>query len=237
MVFTGREPTESEKRSYVHTVRSVLLICGIVAAVSYVATDIVAGILYSGYSFSDQAVSELFAIGAPTSHIVVPLFSLSSLLLAAFALGVWMSSRHNLFLRLMAVMFGGSALIGVVLWNFFPMHMRGAVPGFTDTMHLFLATNPFVLLSIASGVAAFRNWFRFYTAATIFILLLTAVFAFLYAPEVQANQPTPGLGLCERIAQYAYELWQVTLAITLLREVNGEAHLTEQNAQPPNHPL
>jgi hypothetical protein len=76
-------------------VRSVLLICGIGAALSYVATDIVAGTVYSGYSFTDQAVSELFAIGAPTSRFVVPLFSLSSLLLAAFALGVWISPANG----------------------------------------------------------------------------------------------------------------------------------------------
>jgi hypothetical protein len=113
----------------------------------------------------------------------------------------------------MAVMFGGSAFIGMVLWNFFPMHMRGAAPSFTDTMHLILATNPFVLLSIAFGVAAFRNWFRFYTAATILILLLTAVFAFQYAPELQANQP---------------KLWQVILAIILLREFSSEAHRSEE---------
>lgn len=202
---------------YIRGVRSVLLICGAVAALTYVVTDIAAGILYPGYSFIDQAVSELFAIGAPTSRIVVPLFSLSSLLLAAFAVGLWVSSRHNRFLRLMAVMFGGSALVAVVLWNFFPMHMRGSAPGFTDTMHLILSTNPFVLLSIVFGVAAFRNWFRFYTVTTILILLVTAALAFQYAPGILANRPTPGLGLCERVAQYSYELWQVTLAIILLR--------------------
>ena len=159
----------------------ILLICGIMSALCYVATDIAAAILYSGYSFTDQAVSELFAIGAPTSRIVVPLFTLSSFLLAVFALGVWLSSLHSRVQRLMAAMFAGSALIGMVLWNFFPMHMRGAEPTFTDTMHLILATNPFVLLSIALAVAAFRGWFRIYTAATILILLVPAVFAFQYA--------------------------------------------------------
>ena len=203
--------------------------CGIVASLAYVATDIVGGILYSGYSFTDQAVSELFAIGAPTSRIVVPLFSLSSLLLGAFAIGVWLSSGPIRLLRLMAVMFGGSVLIGLAIWNLFPMHMRGAEPSFTDTMHLILATNPFVLLSIAFGAAAFRGWFRLYTVATIAVLLLTAVFAFQYAPEVQANQPTPGLGLGERIAQYAYELWQVVLAVVLLRDKNSDTHRSKQN--------
>jgi len=198
-------------------VRSALLTCGIVAALLYIATDVAASILYPGYSLTDQAVSELFAIGAPTSRIVVPLFSLCSLLLLAFACGLWISSDQNKRLRFMAMMFAGSAIVGLVLWNLFPMHMRGAERSFTDTMHLILATNPFVLLSLAVGVATFRCWFRWYTAATIFMLLLPAAFAFHYAPEVQANLPTPGLGLGERAAQYAYNSWQVALAVVLLR--------------------
>jgi hypothetical protein len=123
---------------------------------------------------------------------------------------------------MMAAMFGGSAIVGMVLWNFFPMHMRGAEPRFTDTMHLILATNPFVLFGIAFGFAAFRGPFRLYTAATILILLIPAIIAFMYAPEVKANQATPGLGLAERVAQYAYELWQAALAIVLLRGRHGE---------------
>lgn len=192
--------------------------CGIVAAVCYVVTDIGGAVLYSGYSYIDQAVSELFAIGAPTSRLIVPLFTLSSLLLAAFAVGVWLSSGHNRLVRWMAWMFGGSAIVALVLWNFFPMHMRGAQPTFTDTMHLILATNPFVLLSIGFAVSAFRGRFRTYTVATIVILLVPAVFAFQYAPDLQANQPTPGLGLGERVGQYAYALWQSVLAIVLLRD-------------------
>lgn len=203
--------------------------CGIMAALCYVATDVTGAILYSGYSFVDQAVSELFAIGAPTSRIVVPLFTLSSVLLVAFAFGVWLSAGDRRLVRLMGAMFAGSALIGMVLWNFFPMHMRGAETTFTDTMHLILAINPFVLLSIALAVAAFHGRFRIYTAATIVVLLLPAVFAFQYAPEVQANQPTPGLGLGERVAQYAYALWQSILAIVLLRERSDEAHRSRQS--------
>jgi hypothetical protein len=66
------------------------LSCGVLAPVVYVATDALASILYPGYSFLEQAVSELFAIGAPTSRWVAPLFSLSSVLLLAFVVGVWL---------------------------------------------------------------------------------------------------------------------------------------------------
>lgn len=201
--------------------RRLLLICGIVAALCYVITDLAGAALYPDYSLTNQAVSELFAIGAPTSRLVVPLFTLSSVLLAAFALGVWLSSGQSRLVRLMAAMFAGSALVGVVLWNVFPMHMRGEAPAFTDTMHLILATNPFVLLSIVLAVAAFGGGFRVYTLTTIVVMLLPAVFAFQYAPEVQANLPTPGLGLAERVGQYAYALWQSVLAIVLLRRRAG----------------
>ena len=203
--------------------RSALLICGILAALFYVATDIAAGVLYPSYSFSDQAVSELFAIGAPTSGMVVAGFNISSLLLMGFAFGVWTSFPHERWLRRMAVMFGASAVVGMVLWNVFPMHMRGAATSFTDTMHLILATNPFVVLSIGFALIAFRGGFRLYTGATILVLLLTAVFAFQYAPALQANLPTPGLGLSERVAQYAFQVWQVVLVLILVREANEGA--------------
>ena len=117
----------------------------------------------------------------------------------------------------MALVIFASALNGLVLWTFFPMHMRGAARGFTDTMHLILATNPFVLLSLVFGVAAFRGGFRLYTAGTIVLLMVPAVFAFLYAPEIERSQPTPWLGISERVAQYGYFLWEVALAIVLLR--------------------
>jgi hypothetical protein len=84
-------------------------------------------------------------------------------------------------------------------------------------MHLILAINPFVLLSIAFGAAAFRNWFRVYSILTILILVVLATLAFSYVPAVAANQPTSWLGLSERIAQYAHQLWHAVLAIVLLR--------------------
>jgi hypothetical protein len=197
-------------------VPSALLICGILASLTYVATDICAGTLYSGYSFADQAVSELFAIGAPTSHIVVPFFTLSSGLVAAFAIGVWRSSPHNRAQRVIAWMMLGNAMNSLVLWSFFPMHMRGSTPSFTDAMHGILAINPFVLLSVVFGIAAFKGWFRSYSAATVLFLLVPAVLSFSNITAFVANQPTPGMGLTERASQYGYQLWQALLAGVLL---------------------
>ncbi len=196
--------------------RKLLVICGILAPLIYVGTDVIAALRYPGYNFTDQAVSELFAVGAPTAYLVVPLFSLSSVLLLAFAFGVWISSGQSRWLRFMALMFFGNAINSLLLWNFFPMHMRGAKATFTDVMHAILAINPFVLLSIVAGAAAFRNWFRYYSTAIIFVLVIPALFAFHYVSEIATDQATPGLGAAERIAQYGHQLWQALLAFMLI---------------------
>lgn len=181
-----------------------------------------AGNLYNGYSFNEQAVSELFAIGAPTSLMVVTLFTLSSVLFIAFALGVWLSSDGKRMLQALSVMIFGNAVNSLILWNFFPMHMRGVQPSFTDTMHGILAINPFVLISIVLGAIYFRNWFRYYAIATILLLLIAAVLAFPKALLVFENQPTPGLGITERVSQYGHQLWHAMLAILFLYRHGSE---------------
>lgn len=205
--------------------RRWLLVCGILAAGIYILTDIAAATAYPNFSYRDQAVSELFAIGAPTSQFVVPLFSLSSALLFLFALGIWFASEGDRARRLLALMFAGSALVAFALWNFFPMHMRGAERTFTDKMHLFLATNPFVLGTLLVGAFGFGGRFRWVSVAALAAILLLAVFGFHYAPAIDSGQPTPGLGISERLGQYIYQIWQIALALLLLGRGGGSATL------------
>ena len=210
------------------TLHNALLACGILASLTYVATDIVATLRYPGYSVTDQAVSELFAIGAPTSGIVVPFFTLSSTLVAVFGFAVWAGSCHSRALRWLSIMVLANAANSLVLWNFFPMHMRGVPATFTDGMHGILAINPFVLLSTVLGIAAFKRSFRAYSAATALVLLVCALMSVSHVSAFVANQPTPGMGLLERIAQYAHQLWQAMLAVVLMRE--GRQMMVEPSA-------
>ncbi len=196
--------------------RKPLLACGILSALLYPAADVVAARLYPGYSYADQAVSELFAIGAPTSRLVVTLFTACSALLAACAVGVWLSSAGRRSLRVLAWMMALNAVDSLVLWNFFPMHMRGDPPTLTDAMHGILAINPFVLGSMVAGAVALGKRFRVYSIATIAVTLVLAGFGFSNASHVYTNEPTPWLGLTERAAQYAGSLWQAVLVVALL---------------------
>jgi hypothetical protein len=200
--------------------RKVLLFCGILAPLLYAVTDIFAGTLYPGYSFTNQAVSELFAIGAPTSSLVVPSFTVYSLLLLAFALGVWVSSGQSRARRILALVMVGNAINGLVLWNFFPMHMRGTEVTFTDTIHLILAATGgiFGAVAIGLGAIAFGGRFRFYSIGTIVTMFAPTILTFSFTSQVAANEFSPWLGLSERIAFAVYWQWQIILAIVLLQE-------------------
>jgi len=197
--------------------RRALLICGIVGAIVYPVADIFASARYPGFSYRDQAVSELFAIGAPTSALVVPLFTLSSALLFLFAIGIWMSSDGRRWVRPIAVMMALNTLNALVLWNFFPMHMRGSQPGFTDLMHGLLAIDPFLLAAVVLAAIAFRGRFRVYTIVTIVFTMSLALISLSFVSAVVANRPTPWMGALERASQYATNLWYAVFAVMLLR--------------------
>lgn len=203
--------------------RKVLLTCGVVAPIIYLATDIAAASLYPGYSYRDQAVSELFAIGAPTATMVVSLLTVSSLLFVLFSVGLRSSSQGRP-MQLMGLMIFLNAVDSLILWNFFPMHMRGAPLTFTDTMHAILAINPFVLATIALAIFAFKGWFRNYSIVIFVAVLIAATVSFVYVPAVAANQPSPGFGLAERIAQYAHQSWHAALAVLLLKRRSDDAN-------------
>jgi hypothetical protein len=202
--------------------RRVLLACGIVGATLYPLSDILAAARYPGFSYRDQAVSELFAIGAPTGAMVVPLFTSSSSLLLLFAIGIWMSAEGRSIVRWVAVMMALNCIDALVLWNFFPMHMRGAERTFTDTMHGLLAIDPFLLAAVVLAAIAWRGWFRTYTLLNLSFTTALAVTAIWSIRAFMANEPTPWMGASERAGQYATNIWYAVFANMLLgREVKA----------------
>ena len=199
------------------TSRRLLLTCGIIGGILYPLADIFAAMRYPGFSYRDQAVSEMFAIGAPTSHLVVLLFTISSSLLLVFSAGIWMSANGSRLLRWASVMIALGMADALVLWNFFPMHMRGVTPTTTDLMHGLLAIDPFLLVALILAAIAFPGKFRRFTIATMIVTTALALTAFRYVPAVIANEPTPWMGISERAGQYLTNLWYAIFALVLLR--------------------
>jgi hypothetical protein len=217
MTSTAAHARPSTAATPREAIRRGLLTCGVIGATLYPLADIFASTRYPGFSYRDQAVSELFAIGAPTSELVVPLFTSSSSLLLLFAFGIWMSSNGRRSLRFLAIMMALNTIDALILWNVFPMHMRGAEPGFTDLMHGILAIDPFVLAAVIAGAVAFPGRFRTWTIVMIIVTSLLAVFSMSYVPAILAHEPTPWMGATERASQYLTNLWYAVLALRLLK--------------------
>jgi hypothetical protein len=85
------------------------------------------------------------------------------------------------------------------------MHQREVLAaggaGFSDTMHVALGgvTVLLMFLTIGVGATAFGKPFRLYSIATVVVLLTFGALTFVEAPRLQANLPTPWIGLWERI--------------------------------------
>jgi hypothetical protein len=202
------------------TIRKGLVICGILSSLLWIGADILAAMLYEGYSYTSQSVSELSAIGAPTRSLLGTTGAVYGVLLFAFGLGVLATGGRKRALRITGILLIAHAIL-LLLSLFFPMNLRGAEG--TDTMHIiFYSLIPLVILfCIGFGSTANGKWFRFYSIGTILILILFAIFSFMAAPRVAAGLPTPGLGIYERINVYGYILWVMVLAMILLRTEKG----------------
>ena len=203
--------------------RKALLGSGIVASLLYVGIDALAALRYPEYhSFSAQMVSELMAKGAPTEALVDPLFLLYDVLMMAFAASVWMSGRKRA--RITSGLLLAYGAIGLLGPTMFQMNVRGSGGEPTaDVLHI-AATAVLVSLIIASvafGASLAGPRFRRYSWITLAVFVALGA---LMAPAGQAlarGEPTPWVGLVERLEIGTFLSWVAVLAISLLRD--GEA--------------
>lgn len=204
-------------------IRKILLGCGFAASVLYVSVDILASRLYPGYSYVDQTVSELFAVGAPTRALYLTLGLAYPLLWFAFGIGIWLSAGRRFALRVIAAGLIGKEVLGTAVALFFPIHQRAVLAAggatYTDAWHrnLTVLGVMFFLIAVGFGATLFGRWFRLYSIATVVALALFGTLSFLQAPQMAANQATPLMGVWERINIFGYLLWAVVLTILLLR--------------------
>jgi len=209
--------------------RRLLLACGVLSSLLYVATDVAAAMRWDGYSYAAQFISELMSVEAPTRPFVVRLFFAYGVLVTAFGVGVVMSAGANRRLRIAGGLIVGYATVGYIGLLFFPMHLRGALPALTatDVVHMILAGVILVLTFafVDLGARATGAPFRRYSIGTIVVLLISAVLIAREAPRLGARMPTPWLGIEERVTAYASVLWLLALAVALFRRGPARAYL------------
>ena len=199
--------------------RKILLACGIAAPILYIAADIVASLRLEGYSYVDQVVSELSAVGAPTRSFLAATGIAYTALVSAFAIGVIASSGRDRPLRIAGIVMLADAVVGFAGGWLFPMNPRGAERTLTDTMHLvYVAVIVLLMVGyIAFGAAARGKSFRIYSIATIVAMFVSVAWTAMLAPRIAAQEPTPLVGLIERVSVYGPVVWLLVLAVVLLR--------------------
>jgi hypothetical protein len=160
----------------------------------------------------------------------------------AFGWGVLKASGENRKLAIAGKLLVAYGSLGF-LWPFAPMHLRETLAAgggtFSDTMHIALGavTNIIYLLALGFAAAALGKGFRVYSIVTFILVLVFGVLTFKEAPGLSRNEPTPLIGVWERINIGFFLVWIVVLAIVLLqkqfykeshRKETGEVKIAEQ---------
>lgn len=202
--------------------KRIMLLCGVFSPLLYALADTLAGLRWAGYSFRDQTISELGAIGAPTRFFFSSLIIPAYLLLIVFGVGIWQWAGGNRRLRVAAGLLVAFGVIAVTVGPFVSMQLREAGQGLAGLLHLVEGGLEMVILFVAMGFAAasLGRGFRRYTIITLVLVLAFGVWSGMSAPDVAAGLPTPWLGVKERIFWYTYQLWYAVLALRLLWQWN-----------------
>lgn len=213
-----RPARSTDEAPAVATATIVLLVCGIISAALYIGTDIVASILYPGYNYANQMVSELGAIGAPTRPLWFAMSMLYNPLVLAFGIGVWRAAGSRRSLRMAALALIAYGIVSAA-GPFVPMQVRGSAMALTDVLHIVCTAGMlvFMFLFIGFGANASGRGFLLYSIATIAALLVGGALAGVAGAQIAAGGDTPWMGLLERLNIYSDMLWIAVLGITLLR--------------------
>lgn len=207
-----------EKKS--GTLIVTLLKCGVLSSMLYIAMNVFIPMFHPGYSSFSQTVSELSAVDSPTRTLWMVLISLYSLLVFVFGWAVRSVAQGDRRLRIAGILMMVYVIVGLV-WP--PMHQREVLAAgggtLTDTLHIAFTmfTVPLMLLIMGFGSAVFGKRFRFYSLVSILIMIVFGVLTGLQSARMEANLPTPWMGVWERISIAAYMVWIMVFAVMLLK--------------------
>jgi len=216
------------------SLKKALVLAVIPAVGLYVIADVLSAILYDGYSYADQAISELSAFGSPVRPLMVTAILIHGVLLLVFSVGLLrVARRRSALWWIGAIGVAGFAVVGIPNHTFWAMSSRGMATGFNDTMHMTLSMvfGVIVMAQIVLSAVAYRGWFRLYALATVVVVAVFGIASGMAMQGIDQND-TPWAGAFERINAYAYFAWLVVLAVMVVRHELVTPHV---NRQPTGH--
>jgi hypothetical protein len=187
-----------------------------------VVNDVIAASLYEGYDPVSQAISELSATSSPAKAFLTAIYPIWPVLMIAFGVGVWRAAGGRRALRVTGYLLVAHAIVAL-LWLAFPMSSRtdiapGTSAAANDIGHLVLTALTFVFLLSEIGFSAVAFGWRFRVYAIFSAATFVVFFALtgLQAIKLPAGEPTPWMGLFERLSIAPWLLWMTVLAVMLM---------------------
>jgi hypothetical protein len=233
MSTTSTQPTRAR-------LTQVLLACGVAYAVVYVVVnDIIAASLYEGYDPVSQAISELSATSSPAKAFLTAITPVWPVLMISFGIGVRRAAGGCRALRVVGYLLIAHAIVAL-LWVAFPMTSRTDITPDTpapvnDVGHLVMTavTLVFVLSQIGFSAAALGWRFRLYAIISAVTVVVFGVLTGMQASKLPAGEPTPWMGVFERLTIAPWLLWMVVLAVMLMIARSAEPVGAGDTARPP----
>lgn len=194
--------------------------CGAISSALYLLADVLASYMgRGGYDYFSQGFSELLAWGSPKRTFVLASCVAYNVLVIAFSLGILRFGSGKKRSRFVAFLLLIYALVGIVTPAFFPAPLRGVAATARNTLHLPLTGIEVILIfaSVCVGASLFGKRFHAFSIVSLLVLVGFGLWGGSFATGVAANQPTPWLGVIERVTIYGYLQWVAVLSVTLLR--------------------
>lgn len=210
-------------RERTHAARVTWLILAAVGI--YVAGDVASGLRYAGYSFRDQAISELTAFGSPVRPLMMAIMLTHGALLAAAGVSLFRRAAEAS-VRWTGAFLAAANLGTLPTHTVWAMSSRWMQSGLNDAMHATTTVvfGVFVAAAMGCSAVAYPGWFRFLTLVLLAVIIGFGV-ASASAMTGLAQNDTPWAGAFERVNCYSYFVWLVVLA-GMLRTKRRLVHCT-----------
>lgn len=213
--------------------KKLLIICGVLAPIVYLATVVLGGLLRPGYSHTAQAISELLAAGAPNKPLLDILMAIYNSLTGLCAIGLLLVTCTSRQAKgrasgiLAAVFLVAEAAFGLLTLAF-PQDLPELPATTSGTLHLVLAGGSSLTSMLTILLLGF--WFRGTQDLTPFgtysFISVSIVFLSGGLAAASATNASPLLGLIERITIGAYLQWLFVIAFRLFT-YRGESETSD----------
>jgi hypothetical protein len=207
--------------------KKILMLCGSFAAILYIGTVILGGLLRPGYSHISMAISELVADGAPNRPLLSSFFLVYNTLLSIFGIGLFLKvnsqsgRKTSSFVGSIALVLVGIA--GILMELVFAQESGGTATTFAGIMH-------FVMAGVASlgtmvAVLGIGLWFRNipemknYVRYSIISVAIIFVSGGSSVPAMANHSPL--FGLIERITIGTFIVWLFITGLKMF-QLEGE---------------